>query len=123
MPVSEAYRRLSIKIVTGGFPVYMQRITIFANPEKVGELRALLIERAKIRQAAGMRLALTEMVAGSHGPQFTVNVLFNDLAAFEEARKRDQADGDFQKFVGKLTSLIRKPNNFDLLEVIVPMPG
>ncbi len=103
--------------------MYMQRITIFANPEKVGELRALLIERAKARQAAGMRLALTEMVAGGHGPQFTVNVLFNDLAAFEEARKRDQADGDFQKFVGKLTSLIRKPNNFDLLEVIVPMPG
>lgn len=103
--------------------MYMQRITIYANPEKVAEIRALLIERAKARQAAGMRLALTEMVAGGHGPQFTVNVLFNDLAAFEEARKRDQADGDFQKFVGKLTSLIRKPNDFDLLEVIVPMPG
>ena len=101
----------------------MHRITIYPDPEKVAEIRALLIERTKARQAAGMRLALTEMVAGSHAPQFAVNILFNDLAAFEEARKRDQADGDFQKFVGKLTSLIRKPNDFDLLEVIVPMPG
>lgn len=103
--------------------MYMHRITIYSNPEKVAEIRALLIERTKARQAAGMRVALTEMVAGSHAPQFTVNVLFNDLAAFEASRKRDQADGDFQKFVAKLTSLIRKPNDFDLLEVLLPMPS
>jgi hypothetical protein len=103
--------------------VYMQRVTIYADPEKVGEIRALLMERAKARQAAGMRLALTEMVAGSHAPQFTVNILFDDLAAFEASRKRDQADGDFQKFVAKLTSLSRKPNDFHLLEVLVPMPS
>ncbi|MHB8378093.1 MAG: hypothetical protein ACYDEB_14235 [Dehalococcoidia bacterium] len=102
--------------------MYMHRITIYANPEKVAELRALLIERTKARQAAGMRLALTEMVVGSHAPQFTVNVLFNDLAAFEASRKRDQADGDFQKFVAKLSSLIRKPSDFALLDVLLPMP-
>lgn len=103
--------------------MYMQRVSIYANPEKVGEIRTLLIERAKARQSAGMRFALTEMVAGSHGPQFTVNVLFNDLAALGAVRKRDQADGDFQKFAAKLTSLIRKPNDIDLLEVLVPMPS
>ena len=70
-----------------------------------------------------MRLALSELVAGGDAPQFTVNILFNDLAAFEEYRKRDQADGDFQKFVAKLSSLIRKPSGIDLMEVLAPMPG
>jgi hypothetical protein len=102
--------------------MYMQRVTIYPDPQKVADVRSLLIERAKLRQSAGMRLALTEMVAGGHGPQFTVNLLFEDLAAFEASRKRDQADADFQKFVGKLTSMIRKPNAFDLMEVVVPMP-
>jgi hypothetical protein len=101
----------------------MQRITIYADPEKVADVRSMLVERAKARQAAGIRLALSEMVAGSHSPQFTVSILFEDLAAFEASRKRDQADGDFQKFVGKLSSLIRKPSGFDLMEVLLPMPS
>jgi hypothetical protein len=103
--------------------VYMQRITIYPNPEKVGEVRALLVERAKLRQGAGMRLALNELVAGGHAPQFTVSLLFDDLAAFEASRKRDQSDADFQKFVGKLSSMIRKPNAFDLMETLLPMPS
>jgi hypothetical protein len=103
--------------------VYMQRVMIYPDPEKVADVRSMLVERAKARQAAGIRLALSEMVAGSHAPQFTVSILFDDLAAFEASRKRDQADGDFQKFVGKLASSIRKPNGFDLMEVLLPMPG
>ena len=103
--------------------MYMQRVSIYPNPEKVGEVRTMLVERAKSRQADGVRLALSELVAGGHAPQFTVSILFNDLAAFEASRKRDQADGDFQKFVAKLSSLIRKPSAFDLMEVLAPMPS
>ena len=103
--------------------MYMQRVSIYPNPEKVGEVRSMLVERVTSRQSAGVRVALSEMVAGSHAPQFTVSILFNDLAAFEAYRKRDQADADFQKFVGKLSSLIRKPSGFDLLEVLAPMPA
>jgi len=101
----------------------MQRVSIYPNPEKVGEVRTMLVERAKSRQADGVRLALSELVAGGHAPQFTVSILFNDLAAFEASRKRDQADGDFQKFIAKLSSLIRKPSDFDLMEVLAPMPS
>jgi hypothetical protein len=100
----------------------MQRVTIYPDPEKVAEVRTMLVERAKARQAAGMRLALSELVAGGHAPQFTVSLLFDDLAAFEASRKRDQADADFQKFVGKLSGSIRKPSAFDLMEVLVQMP-
>ncbi len=103
--------------------MYMQRVSIYPDPEKVAEVRTLLIERAKARQSSGTRVALSELVAGSDTPQFIVSTLFEDLAAFEALRKRDQSDADFQKFVAKIASLIRKPAGFDLLEVLVPMPS
>ena len=103
--------------------MYMQRVSIYPSPDKVAEVRTMLVERATARQSAGMRLALSELVAGSHGPQFTVSVRFADLAAFEAARNRDRADADFQKFVAKLGTLIRKPSAFDLMEVLLPMPS
>ena len=103
--------------------MYMQRVTIYPDPEKIADVRAMLVERVKARQAAGMRLALSEMVAGGNAPQFTVSILFDDLAAFEASRKRDQADADFQKFVGKLSSSIRQPSAFDLMELLVSMPS
>jgi len=103
--------------------MYMQRISLYPDPEKVADVRAMLVERAKARQAAGMRVALSELVAGGHAPQFTVSSLFDDLAAFEASRKRDQADADFQKFVARLVPSLRKPSSFDLMEVLVSMPG
>ena len=103
--------------------MYMQRVSIYPDPEKVGEVRSLLLERVKARQSAGIRGALSELVAGGHAPQFTVSVLFENLAAFEAFRKRDQSDADFQKFIGKLASLIRKPSGFDIMEVLLPMPS
>ncbi len=103
--------------------MFMQRISIYPDPEKLGDVRSILLERAKARQGAGIRLALTELVAGSHAPQFTVSTLFDNLAAFEAQRKQDQMDGDFQKFAGKLASMIRKPTAFDIMEVLVPMPS
>ena len=99
--------------------MYAQRISIYPSPENVRDVRELLVERVKLRQSAGMRVGLSELVAGSDAPQFTVASRFDDLAAFEASRKRDQSDGDFQKFVGKLTSLLRKPTQFDLMEVLV----
>lgn len=103
--------------------MYMQRVSLYPNPQNIAEIRTLLVERAKARQASGTRVALTELVAGSDTPQFTVSTLFEDLAAFEALRKRDQSDADFQKFVAKIGSLIRKPAEFDLLEVLVQMPS
>lgn len=101
----------------------MQRISIYPDPEKVADVRSMLVERVKIRQGAGVRDALTELVAGSDTPPFNVSLLFDDLSAFEAQRKRDQANGDFQKFVAKLASLVRKPIAFDPMEVLEPMPS
>jgi hypothetical protein len=103
--------------------MYMQRVTIYPKPENIGQLRTLLAERVKMRQGAGIRSALTELVAGGETPQFSVAVMFDDLAAYEAFRKRDMADAEFQKFVGQIATLIRKPTAFDLLDVLVPMPS
>ncbi|MEX2247719.1 MAG: hypothetical protein WEC75_13660 [Dehalococcoidia bacterium] len=103
--------------------MYMQRVSIYPEPDKVPEVRTIVLERVKARQSSGLRVALSEMVAGTGAPQFTVSILWNDLAAFEAGRKSDQADADFQKFIGKLSGLIRKPSDFDILEVLAPMPS
>ena len=103
--------------------MYSQRVTIHPNPEKVNEVRTLLVQRAKLTQAAGQQLALAEVIAGKHAPEFTVTLLFNDLTAFDAARKRNGADAAFQKFTAKLASLVREPVAIELLEVVVPMPG
>ena len=103
--------------------MYMQRVSIYPNPANIAEVRTLLIERAKARQASGIRVAISEVVAGSKTPQFLVSTLFENLAAFETLRKQDQTDADFQKFAAKIGSLIREPAAFDLMEVLVQMPS
>ena len=103
--------------------MYQQRVTVRPNPEKVAEARALLVARAKATQAGGQRVALGELVAGKHGPEFQVILLFDDLAAFDALRKRNQADAAFQKFATKLASVSREPVAVELFEVLVVMPG
>ena len=50
-------------------------------------------------------------------------LLFDDLAAFDDLRKRNQADATFQKFATKLASISREPVAVELFEVLVVMPG
>ena len=103
--------------------MYQQRVTVRPSPDKVAEARALLVAQAKTTQARGQRVALGELVAGRHGPEFQVILLFDDLAAFEAMRKRNQADAAFQKFASKLASISREPVAIELFEVLVVMPG
>jgi hypothetical protein len=103
--------------------MYSQRVTVYPRPEKIAEARALLLARVKTTQASGQRVALGELVVGRHAPEFQVTLLFDDLAAFEAQRKRNQADASFQTFVTKLAATLRKPVGQDLFEVHVAMPG
>ena len=103
--------------------MYSQRVTILPSSEKIADVRALLVQRVKTTQASGQQVALAELVAGRHAPEFTVTLLFSDLSAFEAMRKRNQSDVAFQKFAAKLASLVRKPVAIELFEIVVPMPG
>ena len=103
--------------------MYATRTTIYPDSGKFGEARELMRERVKAAQSAGDRIGLAELAVGTDGPQLIVTALFNDLAAFEARRKRNQADADFQKFIAKLASLARKPGSVDLVEILLPMPS
>jgi hypothetical protein len=101
----------------------MQQVSVFPNPQHIDEVRGLFLERLKTRQASGIRVSLTELVAGAKTPKFVVSTLYDDLAAFEAARKFYQSDAGSQSFMANIGSLVREPLAFDLLEVLVPMPG
>jgi len=103
--------------------MYMQRVTVHPSPDKIAPARVLLLARAKTNRAAGQRIALSELVVGGHAPEFQITILFDDLAAFEAQRKRNQADKSFQTFATKLAATLRKPARIDLFEVLVAMPG
>jgi hypothetical protein len=105
------------------FIVYLQRVTIHPNPGTIASARALLLARVKGARAGGQQIALGELVVGRHAPEFQINILFSDLAAFEAQRKRNQADATFQKFAAKLATMLRKPVGIDLFEMLVTMPG
>ena len=103
--------------------MYSQRVTVHPSPDKIAAARALLLARVKISQAGGQRIALGELVAGKHAPEFQVTILFDDLAAFEAQRKRNQADASFRTFGEKLAATLRKPVTIDIFEIHVAMPG
>jgi hypothetical protein len=103
--------------------MYSQRVTVHPRPDKIAAARALILARVKAGQARGQRIAFGELVVGRHAPEFQITILFDDLAAFEAQRKRNQADAAFRTFGTKLAATLRKPVGIDLFEVLVAMPG
>ena len=103
--------------------MYLQRVTIHPSPDKIGTTRALLAARVKSAREGGQQIALAELIAGRHAPEFIINILYSDLAAFEAQRKRNQGDVTFQKFAAKLATTLREPVGIDLFEVLSAMPG
>jgi hypothetical protein len=103
--------------------MYSQRVTVHPSPTKIAAARALILARVKTGQASGQRIAFGELVVGRHAPEFQITILFDDLAAFEAQRKRNQADASFRTFGTKLAATLRKPVGVDLFEVLVAMPG
>ncbi len=68
----------------------------------------------------GVRVGLSRPVVSDHGQAFEVTALFQELAALEHARHTNEADKDFQKFLGKLGELIGHPTKTELFEILVP---
>ncbi len=53
---------------------------------------------------------------------FVTTTRFSDLAEFENRRRTNLADREFQVAIAKFTSLSRAPAKFELFEVLVPLP-
>jgi hypothetical protein len=119
-PGSVELLEVLIPAAAGPTPKYLQRVTIYPTLDKVGEVTELLKERITAAAAHGDRAGLSRPVVSDHGPSFEANILHEALSAFERTTRANEADKDFQKFVGKLRELIGHPSKTELFEILVP---
>lgn len=104
-------------------PYFTQRALGYPAVGKGPELRAIMEERVKGLQSSGQRATLGVSVYGTDGQEFTTTLAFQDLAALESYRRRNQSDPAFQAYVAKVNPLIRQGPKVELAEVLIPFPS
>lgn len=88
---------------------------------KAPELRPILEERARQRQAEGVRSSLASVIFGEDAPAFRSTSIFDDLAALQAFRERIAGDTSMAARIAPLVRSIVRP---ELFEIIVPAtPG
>ena len=103
--------------------MFVQRVSTYPSLGKEVELREALSEWVKKRQAQEINVGLSVQLFGPEGTVFVTTTRFRDLAELENRRRQNLADRDFQAAVAKFASLSRAPANFELFEVLVPLPS
>ena len=98
---------------------YIQRISRMPLPGKGRELIALVLERAKARQAEGIRTSISVQVAGAASGTLVTNLIFTSLAELEKQRARNQTDAAQQQFQATVATLAG-PNRVEIFETLVP---
>ncbi|MSQ14422.1 MAG: hypothetical protein EXR50_00960 [Dehalococcoidia bacterium] len=99
-----------------------QRITLYPAIGKGPELRAMLEEEVKARQARGITSGLQAQLFGIDGPAFTIGTQFPGIAAFEQRRESVPNDPGRQAYLAKVNQAISRPNRQQLFEVLVQVP-
>src|SRR5438105_3858032 len=97
-----------------GNVMYTQRITFFPANGKGPELRTILEERVRQRQAQGTRAGLQSAVFGAKGPAFSLGIQVTDLEALETVRANPLPVDP------RIAALTSQPNLIELLEVLLP---
>jgi hypothetical protein len=95
--------------------VFIQRVSFFALPGKATEIRAILEERTRERQAKGVRTSLSVTAFGPE-PHTNLAFAFDDLGALEEYRASELGQAD-----PRVGPLIRA-NRSELLEMLLQGP-
>jgi len=105
--------------------MFVQRLVFAPALGKFPDLRALLTERVKQRQAEGVDAALAVAIDPTpDGAWFAMNIRHADLAALEAFRDRNAADAGFQAWNAKLVPLLGRNPAGDISETLsVPPPG
>ena len=96
--------------------MFYERILLRAGLGKGNELRALAEDWAKTNQPR-LRTVLTESVLGK-GQTFVSGTMHENLQAYETEREARRADSGFQSFAAKVSSLVSRPREAQLYEVI-----
>ncbi len=96
--------------------MYSQRVTLFGAPGKAAEIRQILEERTRQRQAQGVRTSLATSAFASE-PCLALTTQFDDLGALETFRASAIGQPD-----PRVALLTRQPARVELYETIVPVP-
>lgn len=96
--------------------MYSQRTTFFPAFGKAPELRPILEERAKQRQAQGIRTSLATAAFGAEGPALVMTAQFDDLSALEASR------GDPPAADPRIAPLLRQTVRSELFEILLAAP-
>jgi hypothetical protein len=103
--------------------MYMQRVLIYPQVDKVFEMQQTLESWVKTRQGQGPKAGLAMQMFGPEGAAFVITIRLNDLAELEQLRQRNRTDPAFRDFQANLATLSRFPPKIELLEALVPMPN
>ena len=102
---------------------YIQQISHYPASGKGSELRAVLEEWARIAPSRGSAQNLHSQL-GSEGPVsvFIGGIRHENLAAFQTFPERNRANPAFGPFIAKLQSLMARPPQSALFQVLIPPP-
>jgi hypothetical protein len=103
--------------------MYMQRVLIYPQVDKVLEMQQHLESWVKTRQGQGPKSGLAMQMFGPEGAAFVITTRLNDLAELEQLRQRNRTDQAFRDFQAKLATLSRFPPRIELLDALVPLPN
>lgn len=103
--------------------MFVQRVSIYPALGKEPELRDALTEWVKKRQALRVAVGLSVQLFNPEGTALVTAARFSDLTEFENRRRTNLADREFQAATAKFASLSRAPAKFELFEILVPLPS
>ena len=96
-------------------------VRFFSAPGKSGELGRLLQDTAEQQAPRGtLGVGLLTEVVPEEGPNFSLNLLFADLAGFEEWRATSRSDGSLAAFAEKLDGLVSRAASQKLFKAVIP---
>lgn len=101
--------------------MYTTLATWYPTIGREAEMRALVVEFVKARQARGERYSAFARLYSPVGPTLTLARSFPDLAELEAANASHAADAEYQTTLARARALSRAANTARLREVVVPI--
>jgi hypothetical protein len=121
-PQSTALFETLVPVNAATPPAYTMRVNFTPALGKGPELRKVLEERVRAgTQKGSLATGLGTQVAPEDGASFSINVLFANLATYEEFRAANQSDPSFQAFQTRLAGLLTSQPRQELYAVLVPL--
>ena len=99
---------------------FAQRVVLSPAPGKTAEMRSLVAERIRQRQASGASASLAQTVFAPENALVVV-LGFQSLAEIDALRDGQRDNEEWQAYLMKIDSLSARLPAIELLEILVPM--